>query len=609
MLETMRRLNVLLDRRQKIHMALLVVVMLVGAVLEALGITLIIPILQAVVDPDSIRENRYHMGDLYRMLGMHSVTEFAVVMMAAIVVVYAVKSIYLYFEQVLLLRFIYTNQFATSNRMMINFMKRPYEYYLNANTSVIQRNITSDINNVYALILNILQLTSEMIVFVILVLVLLAVDPKMTLIIAALLIAVLLVIRRFIKPVMLKAGKDNQDYYAGLYKWIAESVDAVKEIKIANRENYFISEYSRCGDGYVRAVQKYTLFSSTPRLLIEFIFIAGLVLYMIFTVLTSGNDLTGLVPQLGVFALAAARLLPSANRMNTYITNISYFQPFLGNVSENLQEEIHDRNISYRVEDYDPCARAAKLPVHRTIELRDITYRYPNSDRNIFTDACVTFPVGKSIGIVGASGGGKTTLIDIMLGLLKPSGGQILADGVDVRTNYQGWLGNIGYIPQSIYMLDTTIRKNVAFGVPDDRIDDGKVWHALKEARLDEHVRSLPEGLDTRIGQHGIRFSGGQRQRIGIARALFEDPEVLVLDEATSALDNETEAAIMDSINSLHGRKTLIIIAHRLETIEKCDLVYRVCDGRIEETTLEEYRKSEEGRPDSGLDWESGTKQ
>ena len=572
----MKRINQLLDRRQKTTMVLLVFIMLIGAVLEALGITLVLPVMQAIVDPSAITENQYHMGDVYRISGAGSVQQFAVLMMAAIIVVFICKNIYLFLEQKLLLRFIYRNQFATSNRMMINFMKRPYEYYLNANTAVIQRNITSDINNVYALILNILQMTSEVIVFLILVAVLLAMDAVMTMSIAALLIVVLVVIKRFLKPVMLKAGKENQDYYAGLYQWISESVDAVKEIKIAGRENYFINEYSKCGDGYVNAVQRYTLFSSTPRLLIECIFITGIVLYIMVQVMSGDGDLTALIPQLGAFAVAAARLLPSANRMNTYMTNISYFQPFLDNVSENLQEEIHDRSISYRVEDYDPSETARKLPVTSSIELKDIVYHYPNSEVKIFDHATVTFPVGKSIGIVGASGGGKTTLIDIMLGLLRPASGQILADGVDVQTNYRGWLRNIGYIPQQIYMLDTTIRKNVAFGVPDKDIDDEKVWRALKEAQLDEHVRSLPEGLDTEIGQHGIRFSGGQRQRIGIARALFEDPEVLVLDEATSALDNETEAAIMDSVNRLHGKKTLIIIAHRLETIEKCDMVYRV---------------------------------
>ncbi len=580
MIDSLKKINRLLDRQQKTRMAFLVLVMLAGAVLEALGVAMIFPVLTALLNPQGIAENQYHMGDLYNLLHMQSVKQFAVVMMIGIVIIFLVKNIYLYFEQVVLLKFIYTNQFATSNRMMINFMKRPYEYYLNANTSIIQRNITSDINNVYALILNILQLTSEGIVFVILVAVLLISDPVMTLMVAALLVAVLLVIKKFVKPVLIKAGKDNQDYYSGLFRWIAESVDAVKEIKIANRENYFINEYAKCGAGYVGAVQKYTLLSSTPRLAIEWIFITSMVLYMLFTMLAS-SDITSIVPAIGVFALAATRLLPSANRINNYLTNIAYFQPFLNNVSENLQEEIHDANISYRVEDYDPGLKVEKLPVTKQIELKDLSYRYPNSEVYIFKDANVVFPVGKSIGIVGASGGGKTTLVDIMLGLLRQESGVVLADGVDVRENYPGWLKNIGYIPQSIYMLDTNIRKNVAFGVPDEDIDDEKVWRALKEAQLDEHVRSLPEGLDTMIGQHGIRFSGGQRQRIGIARALFEDPEVLVLDEATSALDNETEAAIMDSINRLHGKKTLIIIAHRLETIEKCDIVYRVQDRGV----------------------------
>lgn len=581
MIKTLKKINLLLDRKQKTRMIFLVIMMLIGAMLEAVGITLIIPILEAVINPSAIDRNKYHMGDLYRLLGMQSVREFAIVLMVAIVVAFAVKNIYLYIEQKALLKFIYTNQFATSNRMMINFMKRPYEYYLNAKTSIIQRNITSDINNVYALILNILQLVSELIVFVILFGILLAVDAKMILVITVLLVLVLALIKKFIKPVMLQAGRDNQDYYAGLFKWISESVDAIKEIKIADKENYFITEYSKCGNGYVNAVQKYTLYSSTPRLAIEWICVAGLVLYMIFEVATGTGDMSTLITQMGVFGLTAARLLPSANRINNYLTNISYFTPFLDNVSDNLQSEIHDRNISYQLEDYPAGESVDKLPVHHTIELRDITYRYPGTDVCIFKNAKVEFPVGKSIGIVGSSGGGKTTMIDIMLGLLKPESGEVLADGVNIRTNYPGWLKNIGYIPQSIYMLDTTIRRNVAFGVPDEQIDDEKVWKALKEAQLDEHVRSLPEGLDTEIGQHGITFSGGQRQRIGIARALFEDPEVLVLDEATSALDNETEAAIMDSVNRLHGRKTLIIIAHRLETIKKCDIVLRVQDQGV----------------------------
>ena len=222
-----------------------------------------------------------------------------------------------------------------------------------------------------------------------------------------------------------------------------------------------------------------------------------------------------------------------------------------------------------------------KLPVNHMIEMKGITYAYPNTEKLIFDHADLEVPVGKSVGIVGTTGAGKSTVVDIMLGLLKVREGQILADGVDVMSNYRGWLKNVGYIPQMIFMLDDTIRKNIAFGVPENEISEERIWEVLKEAQLDEFVRGLPEGLDTGIGERGIRLSGGQRQRISIARALYDDPEVLILDEATSALDNDTEAAIMESINHFQGKKTLLIIAHRLQTIEKCDIVYRVENGKV----------------------------
>lgn len=574
-----QKMMVLLDKRQKKQMVGIIVMMLIGGILESLGITMILPIMQIVIDPDAVAKSDM-LSTIYNVLGCSSTTQLAVYIMISLILVFVLKNVFLFFMNVVQLRFVYTNQFATSRRMMINFMQRPYEYYLNADTSVIQRNITSDVNNMYGLILSCLQLISEIIVFGCLVVMLVTQDARMTLSIASLLVAVLLIIKFVIKPVMVKAGQDNQDYYSGLFKWIEESVTGIKEIKIANKENYFINGYADCGAGYVGAVQKYNLYNSTPRLLIETISIAGMVGYML-VVMLSGESLKDMVPQLSVLAAAAARLLPSANRINNYLTSISYFEPFFMNVSDNLQTEINDSSISYRAEDYENFKEVEKLPVKETIELKNITYRYPNSEAYVLKNADMLIPVGKSVGIVGTSGAGKTTIVDVMLGLLRTETGEIMADGVEVREHYPEWLKNIGYIPQTIFMLDSTIRKNVAFGVPDSEIDDNKVWSALKEAQLDEFVRSLPDGLDTAIGERGIRLSGGQRQRIGIARALFEDPEVLVLDEATSALDNETEAAIMDSINRLHGKKTLVIIAHRLQTIEKCDMVYRVNGQKV----------------------------
>ena len=579
MIKIYKKLMVLLDRQQKKKMVLLVFLMLIGAILETLGVSMILPVMNVVLEEDAIAKHLYLqvICDIFHVDNSNQLT---ILVMVGLVLVFVIKNIFLFFQQKVQLKFVYTNQFATSRRMMINFMQRPYEYYLNADTAVIQRSITSDVNNMYGLILALLQLVSEGIVFVCLAGICLVEDVWMSLTVTALLVVALLVIKCILKPIMRKAGEENQEFYSGLYKWIDQSVMGIKEIKIARKENYFINEYSKCGAGYVGAVQRYNLYNSTPRLLIESLAIAGMILYLMIRLL-NGTEAADIVPQLGLLAVAAMRLIPCANRINNHLTSISYFEPFFMGVSDNLQEEIRDANIDYDEETYRKKVDVEKLTIKKEIALQDITYKYPNTDVLIFDHADMTIPIGNAVGIVGTSGAGKTTIVDILLGLLQLENGRILADGVEVREHYDSWLKNIGYIPQTIFMIDSTIRKNVAFGYPDEEIDDDKVWEALREAQLDEFVRGLPEGLDTGIGERGIRLSGGQRQRIGIARALFEDPEVLVLDEATSALDNETEAAIMDSINRLHGRKTLVIISHRLQTIEKCDMVYRVVNGKI----------------------------
>ncbi len=581
MKDILKKLMILLDKKQKRKMVVLIFLMLIGAILETIGVSMILPVMELVLEENAVESKRYLqvICDVFH-IAYTDTKSLMILVMIGLVVIFTLKNLFLFFQQKVQLKFVYTNQFATSRRMMINFMQRPYEYYLNADTAVIQRSITSDVNNMYGLILALLQLISESIVFICLVAVSLAADVWMSITVAVLLVMVLLIIKGILKPIMKKAGEENQDFYSGLFKWINQSVMGIKEIKIANKENYFINEYAKCGAGYVSAVQRYNLYNATPRLLIETVAIAGMILYMMIRLL-NGAEIIDIMPQLTLLAMVAMRLIPCANRINNHLTSISYFEPFLMGASDNLQEEIRDKNIDYDEKTYRKKTAVEKMDIKERILLKNITYKYPNTDVLIFDRANMEIPIGKSVGIVGTSGSGKTTVVDIMLGLLQLQEGEILADGVDVRKNYPSWLKNIGYIPQTIFMIDDSIRKNVAFGCAPEDIDDEKVWRALKEAQLDEFVRSLPEGLDTGIGERGIRISGGQRQRIGIARALFEDPEVLVLDEATSALDNDTEAAIMDSINRLHGKKTLVIIAHRLQTIEKCDMVYRVENGKV----------------------------
>ena len=574
MLQIIKKLRILLDKKQKRAMAGLVVLMIIGAFLQTAGVGMLVQAVNVVIDPQVLEKSGL-VRCFYDFLGCRDFRSFSITVMVLLVVTFAVKNFFLFVQQKLTFAFVYTNQFATSERMMRNYLRRGYEFYLNADTAVVQRNITSDVNNMYALILALLQLLSDGVMSLFVVGYCLMTNGVMTVLLAVSLVLLMVLIKSILKPIMYKAGKDNQDYYSGLFKWISQTVQGIKEVKVTGKEQYFVDEYRRCGSGYVNAVQRYSLYNNVPKLLIETVCIAVMMGYMIALTLL-GTATENMLEVLSTLAAAAFVLLPAVNRINNQINSIAYFEPFFMGVSDNLQDEISDTKVdmSFAADEEE------KLPLCRSIELKDIVYAYPNTDKLIFDHADLTIPIGASVGIVGTSGAGKSTIVDILLGLLEVKGGSIRADGVDVKDRYRNWLKNIGYIPQMIFMLDDTIRRNVAFGVHDEKIDENRVWEVLREARLDEFVKTLPEGLDTGIGERGIRLSGGQRQRIGIARALYYYPEVLILDEATSALDNDTEAAIMDSINRLHGRKTLVIIAHRLQTIEKCDLVYRVENGQ-----------------------------
>lgn len=574
MLQIIKKLRILLDKKQKRAMAGLVVLMIIGAFLQTAGVGMLVQAVNVVIDPQVLEKSGL-VRRFYDFLGCRDFRSFSITVMVLLVVTFAVKNFFLFVQQKLTFAFVYTNQFATSERMMRNYLRRGYEFYLNADTAVVQRNITSDVNNMYALILALLQLLSDGVMSLFVVGYCLMTNGVMTVLLAVSLVLLMVLIKSILKPIMYKAGKDNQDYYSGLFKWISQTVQGIKEVKVTGKEQYFVDEYRRCGSGYVNAVQRYSLYNNVPKLLIETVCIAVMMGYMIALTLL-GTATENMLEVLSTLAAAAFVLLPAVNRINNQINSIAYFEPFFMGVSDNLQDEISDTKVdmSFAADEEE------KLPLCRSIELKDIVYAYPNTDKLIFDHADLTIPIGASVGIVGTSGAGKSTIVDILLGLLEVKEGSIRADGVDVKDRYRNWLKNIGYIPQMIFMLDDTIRRNVAFGVHDEMIDENRVWEVLREARLDEFVKTLPEGLDTGIGERGIRLSGGQRQRIGIARALYYDPEVLILDEATSALDNDTEAAIMDSINRLHGRKTLVIIAHRLQTIEKCDLVYRVENGQ-----------------------------
>jgi len=564
-----------MNRKQKINIGFLLMLMIIGALLETVVVSLVLPLVSVIMNPDMIHSNKW-LNMVYAFLGCKTDNSFLIAIISAMIAGYVFKNIFLYYMYYRQAKFVTENQFRMSKKLLQNFLNKPYEYYLNASTGNIIRIIQGDVGNVFTLLNNVLQFMTECFVAISLVVLLLIVDPVMTLLILAILLITMIGSKFVFKGKLAKAGEEAQHYSGMMNKWMIHSIEGIKDIKILHKEDSFVQIYEENGIKNTIAQRKNATLSQAPRLLIEGISMCGMLL-MLAVMLASGREISGMLAQISAFAMAAVRLMPSANRMNTYINAISFLEPSLRTVCENA--DVTD-NIKTK-SNTKTNAEDTKLEIKDKIEIKELLYQYPKAEAPIFNHVEMTIPVGKSVAIIGPSGAGKTTIVDILLGLLEPQEGKILADGVDVNQNYAGWLAKIGYIPQTIFMIDDSIKNNIAFGVPEDEIDEDRVWEVLEEAQLTNHIRSLPKGIHTGIGEKGVRMSGGQRQRLGIARALYHNPEILVFDEATSALDNDTEAAIMESINHFRGKKTMVIIAHRLGTIKDCDLVYRVEHGTI----------------------------
>lgn len=572
----MRRI---LERRQKKRLVVLFFLMLVGAILEVLGVSLMLPLLSAIMQPDIIEKNEV-VKQICKILDLHSHRTFTIICIIALIIIFIIKDLFLIIQYYIQYRFTFNNRFATQKKLLEAFLKRPYEYYLYAQSGEIIRVIQNDVGETYGLLTTLLTFATEGITTIALTLTIFLVDPLMTFFVAIMMGTAMMLIAKGIKPLLQKEGLIRQKNLALTNKWLLQAINGIKEVKVTQKEHFFKEQYSTSGYKVIRAERKNAVWGQTPRLLIEMVSVCSmlaLVAYLIY----QGREMESLIPALGAFAMAAVKLLPSANRIIAALNMIAYQEPALDKMLKNLEilEDPKDgKKLTHFHRDMQPLS---PISLEREIFLQSISYAYPNSNHNVLEHAEMHIPAGKSIGIVGVSGAGKTTAVDIMLGLLIPQEGHVLADGIDIWSNYSCWLSQIGYIPQSIFMLDDSIRANVAFGIIDEEIDNEKVWYALREAQLEAFVKTLPDGIDTQIGERGVRLSGGQRQRIGIARALYPNPALLIFDEATSALDNETEAAIMESIHGLHGKKTMVIIAHRLQTIEGCDMVYRVADGKI----------------------------
>lgn len=580
-MDIFKKLNYILDKKQKINIVVLAVMIFIGGILETLSISAMLPVVWVIIDAESVQQNKYCQWAMH-FLHLHDMHEFIITLLVLLMIMYLLKNAYLLWLTSEQNRFISGNRNKIISQVLREFLNRPYEFYLDADIPTVFRLTDSDIPNVFSILMALISLASETVVFVLICGVLVATDWRLVLFLVIISGIVTIVMFKVLKPRLNKLGTTNQAIQSRIAKWRIQAIYGIKDVKVLHREAFFADNYESNGKIGARLNQKYAVINAMPRLLIESIFMVSILGYLIVCV-AAGDDMKQMIPTLTAFGLAAVRLMPCVNRINTYLTDISYFRPCLDYVYENMNiNEISKKTNQTLL----PVDETKTMQLRNRIELKDIVYAYPNTDTLIFDHADMEIPYGKSIGIMGPSGAGKSTIVDILLGLLKVHEGQILCDGDNVFDNYPAWLAQIGYIPQSIYLVDEPIRNNIAFGIGDDEIDDNRIWQVLEEAQLKEFIQTLPEGLDTAIGDRGVRLSGGQRQRLGIARALYHNPEILVFDEATSALDNETEAAVMEAINSFHGKKTMVIIAHRLNTIEKCDIIYKVEGGKITQTTL-----------------------
>jgi len=580
------KINYIFDKKQKGQLVVLAVLILIGGVFETLGVSMMLPVVSTIIVPDSLHEfieKHRIVQDVVEATGLTDDRKLSAALLIIMVSLFIIKNVYLLFLIHRQNTFVARARNDMISRVMREFLNRPYEDYLGADIPTVFRITDSDIPRVFSLMLAMLSMATELVVSVFLGAVLLFVNWQMTVLMVVVLFIMTFISVKLLKPRLNDIGRKNQETQSRIAKWRIQAIYGLKDVKILNRQDFFIRNYYESGKVGANIARDYAVLNSVPRLMIETVFMATVILYILVYIL-NGGDATKLIPQLTAFGVAAIRIMPSANRINTYMTEIAYNQYSLDYVYENLTE-------SMKTDKAMRAERAAiagpALHLEKEIELKGITFAYPDSDVRIFENANMMVKKGQSVGIMGPSGAGKSTIVDILLGLLHVQSGEILCDGSNIFSNYDSWLSQIGYIPQSIYLVDESIRDNIAFGIDANEIDEARIWEVMEEAQLADFVRTLPEGLDTTIGDRGVRLSGGQRQRIGIARALYHNPEILVFDEATSALDNETEAAVMEAINSFHGKKTMVIIAHRLNTIANCDVIYEVKDGKISPTSLE----------------------
>jgi len=577
------QLMYILDKKQKRNMFFVFLVILTGAGLETLGVSIMLPFMQMLTTPEKLMEKDY-IQFFANLLGIREAIGITMMTGVAIVIVYIIKNIGLAISAYIQTRYSMEMVKQMSYQTMYSYMNRPYQFFVNTSSGEIIRGVSGDAITIRQVIINLFKFLSEALVVILVGLYVITADPLMALGVILICAVCFLGIVYALKKKMAKLGLLAREADAETNKTAIQIIYGIKDIFVRQKRSMFLEIYDSANEKTCKANTGYTFAGLLPERIIETMCIGGIIIVVLMRI-AMGVNTEEFIPMLAVFAVAAFRILPSISRMTGYASGFIFQRPALAAAYENIKAS-REYMVSQKQTNRDNELKNANLSFNRCIEVNNLTWAYDEKNGNVLEDANLSVAKGESVGIIGESGSGKSTLCDILLGLYLPQKGTVKVDGYNISDIPYAWSKMMGYVPQMVYLLDDTIRNNVAFG--EKNINDEDVWDALAQASLKDFVEGLPNGLDTVVGERGVKFSGGQRQRVAIARALYNKPDILILDEATSALDNETEAAVMEAIEALQGSITLIIIAHRLTTIKQCDRILKVEHGKISEVDKNE---------------------
>jgi ABC-type multidrug transport system fused ATPase/permease subunit len=575
-MNTVKKVSYILTRKDKVQLVFLLFGMIFSALLELVGISVLLPIINLIADPATAVSSSWYIKLIVSIFQLASddYKNIEITVICLVMAVYVFKAIYTIFLNAVESKF--TNNFTQklSADLFKTYLFQPYDFYLYSNSADLLRSATNDVGAFVSALTTILSLLSDIIFCISIFIYLLVLDWFITLIVLAVIGGVSVLLLLAVKKRTLAYGREAWWLNTKGIQTIQEALGGIKETKISGREPYFLEEYDRVKKDHADVAFKNSFIGSLPRVIIEAVgMISILVALLLYTVF--GVSSAKIISTFSLFVVAIVKLLPYISRFNGEINSIRFSAASIDSVYRDLQlASTSDKQLV-------STESITKFPFDQAVQISDVTFAYRGSEKLILNHVSGTIKKGQSTAFCGQSGAGKTTTVDLILGLLKPTSGSILCDGTNIDMNIQGWHHNISYVPQDIYLVDDSIRANVAFGLDPAKVKDEDVWRALDEAQLGDFVRSLPDKLWSTIGEKGVRLSGGQRQRIGIARALYRNTQIIVFDEATSALDFTTEGEILQTVNALKGSRTLIIITHRLNTIQNCDRIYEVKDGKM----------------------------